>query len=192
MNSLLNQTYENLEIIVIGDRCTDQTESLIKKIGDNRLRFINLPERGCYPKREDWRWMVTGTVPGNYALNIATGDFITHLDDDDEHTPDRITKLVKFIQDNKADIIWHPFWREYLHRGWKLISANRFQKDEVTSCSVFYHNWFKKIPWDINAYMYREPGDWNRFRKIIYLGATVKRYPEPLLRHYRERKQIKT
>lgn len=192
LKSLLNQTYENLEIIVIGDHCTDQTESLIKKIDDERLRFINLPERGCYPKRQDWRWMVAGTVPGNYALKIAKGDFITHLDDDDEHAPDRVTKLVKFIQDTKADFIWHPLWREKLNGDWKLIPAKRFQRNQLTLSSVFYHKWFQKIPGDINAYMYREPGDWNRFRKIIYLGATVERYPEPLLRHYRERNQITT
>ena len=192
LKSLLNQTYKNIEVIVIGDHCTDQTESLINNISDERLRFINLTERGSYPKQQDWRWMVAGTVPVNYALSIATGDFITHLDDDDEHMPDRISKLVKFIQDSRADFIWHPFWREYGKRGWQLIPAERFGKNELTSSSVFYHNWFKKIPWDINAYMYREPGDWNRFRKIMYLGATFKRYPEPLLRHYMERNQVKT
>lgn len=192
LKSLLNQTYKNLEIIVIGDHCTDQTERLIKNIDDERLRFINLPEQGDYPKRQDWRWMVAGTIPVNYALKIAKGDFITHLDDDDEHAPDRVTKLVKFIQDTKADIIWHPFEREKLNGDWKLIPAKRFHKNQLTTSSVFYHKWFQKIPWDINAYMYREPGDWNRFRKIIYLGATVERYPESLLRHYIERNQITT
>lgn len=189
LKSLLNQTYENLEIIVIGDHCTDQTESLIKKINDKRLQFINLPERGIYPQRKEWRWMVAGTTPVNYALKIAKGDFITHLDDDDEHAPDRVTKLVKFIQDTRADVIWHPFWREKLNGHWQLIPAKRFRKNQATSSSVFYHKWFQKIPWDINAYMYSEPGDWNRFRKIVYLGATVERYPEPLLKHYIEKNQ---
>lgn len=186
LKSLLNQDYNNLEIIVVGDHCMDDTESSIKRISDERLRFINLPERGHYPTQAVWRWMVAGTMPVNHALNITKGDFITHLDDDDEHAFDRVTKLVKFIQETRVDFIWHPFLREYPKDKWNLISAQEFRGNNVTSSSVFYHKWFKKIPWDINAYMYREPGDWNRFRKIRYLGASMKRYPEPLLKHYIE------
>ncbi len=192
LKSLLNQTYKNIEIIIVGDHCTDQTENLIKKISDKRLQFINLPARGDYPKRREWRWMVAGTTPVNYALKIAKGDFITHLDDDDEHDLHRVEKLVKFIQEKRADFIWHPFVREIKNGDWLTISAKRFEKNQVTSSSIFYHKWFHKIPWDINAYMYREPGDWNRFRKIIYLAATMERYPEPLLKHYMERNQKTT
>ena len=44
----------------------------------------------------------------------------------------------------------------------------------------------QQLPYDPKAYRYREPGDWNRYRKIKYLQARLRRYPEPLLRHYLE------
>lgn len=189
LKSLLSQDYQNLEIIVVGDSCTDNTEELINQIKDKRLRFMNLPERGNYPIEPEWRWMVAGTEAANCTLNIANGDFITHLDDDDEHSPDRVSKLVRFIQETHADLVWHPFWRETAAGRWQLKSAEYFKRNEMTTSSVFYHKWFKQIPWDINAYKYREPGDWNRFRKFNYLGARMARFPEPLLRHFKERRQ---
>jgi glycosyltransferase involved in cell wall biosynthesis len=189
LKSLLNQDYKNLEIVVVGDNCTDETESLVKRIRDNRVHFHNLEQRGEYPNDPHLRWMVAGTIPINESLKMAAGDFITHLDDDDEHTPDRISKLVHFIKKEKADFIWHPFWFQLPSEKWKLNPASAFRNAAVTTSSSFYHRWFTKIPWDINSYRYNEPGDWNRFRKIKYIGAKIARFPEPLLKHYREKNQ---
>jgi len=189
LNSLVHQDYRNIEIIVVGDGCTDDTEQSVQAMNDSRVRFINLQKRGYYPVNPHWRWMVAGTVPVNYALDMANGDFITHLDDDDEHSQDRISKLVRFIQDTRADVVWHPFWRETVIDKWQLRKSQYFRKNQVTTSSIFYHSWFKRIHWDINAYKYREPGDWNRFRKFVYIGCTSRRFHEPLLKHYKERGQ---
>src|ERR1019366_2403929 len=122
----------------------------------------------------------------NHALGLATGSFITHLDDDDEYLPGRITKLVRFLQETRTDLVWHPFWFEPAPGKWKLNEAKRFALGSVTTSSVLYHRWFARILWDLEAYRMREPGDWNRFRKFSYLGASLARFPEPFLRHYRE------
>lgn len=190
--SVLGQTYKNIELIVIGDCCTDDTAQLVGAISDPRLRFLNLPERGNYPENPQHRWCVAGTVPINHALKLAQGDFITHLDDDDEFVPDRIEKLVSFIQCEKADLVWHPFWHERKNGKWDLKKAEEFVGGQVTTSSIFYHRWFAAIPWDIEAYRYQEPGDWNRLRKFKYLGARLVRYHEPLLKHYIERNQLKS
>ncbi len=187
--SVLNQTYRNIELLVVGDCCTDDTAKLVNAISDPRLHFINLPERGRYPENPMHRWRVAGTVPMNHALSLARGDFITHLDDDDEFVADRIEKLVAFIQREKADLVWHPFWNERPSGRWILRKAQEFAGGKVTTSSIFYHRWFSAIPWDIEAYRNHEPGDWNRLRKFKYLGAQIARYPEPLLKHYCERKQ---
>jgi glycosyltransferase involved in cell wall biosynthesis len=107
IKSILDQTYTNLEIIIVGDCCTDNTPELVHKIKDNRVQFVNLPERGKYPDEPERRWLVAGTATVNHALYLAKGDFITHLDDDDEYMPERILKLVSFIQKTRSDIAWH-------------------------------------------------------------------------------------
>lgn len=191
LRSLIRQTYENLEIIVVGDCCTDGTAAAIDALGDARVRFLNLAERGPYPEDPRLRWMVAGTMPVNRALHEARGVFITHLDDDDEHEPTRVEELLAFMRETRADLAFHPFRYEDRKGKWVLNPAHEFRYSQVTTSSIFYHHWLRRIPWDNNAYTYREPGDWNRLRKIQYLGATCLRYPEPMLRHYVERSQIR-
>lgn len=188
--SILNQTYDNLELIVVGDCCTDETEQAVAQINDPRLRFYNLPERGHYPADPMQRWMVAGMYAGSQAYSMIRGDFITHLDDDDEHTPDRLEKLLKFATENACDMVWHPFWYENENGEWFVNEANRFAFGQVTNSSVLYRSWFTRIKTDPNSYRLEEPGDWNRFRRIKYINPVLMRYPEPLLRHYRERTQV--
>jgi len=190
--SILGQTYDNLELIVFGDGCTDDTEGLVSQIRDPRLKFYNLAERGRYPSDPIRRWMVAGTAPVNEALSLAQGDFITHLDDDDEYVPDRLEKLVKFAIDNQCDFVWHPFWWEQNDGDWIVNQAVEIAHGEITNGAVLYRGWFKKVLWNMNAYRLMEPGDWNRYRRIKYFGPVAMRYPEPLLRHYRERSQPDT
>jgi hypothetical protein len=187
--SVLGQTYDNLELIVVGDGCTDETEEVIAEIRDPRLTFVNLPERGSYPTDPMRRWMVAGTSSLNKAMSMARGDFVTHLDDDDEYMPDRLEKLVEFAIDNRCDFVWHPCWTEDKEGHWKLIEAPRFAYTHVTTSSVFYRWWFTKIEWNVDAHLLLEPGDWNRFRRIKYIGPVTMRYPEPLLKHYRQMNQ---
>ncbi|MGZ3426880.1 MAG: glycosyltransferase family 2 protein [Polyangia bacterium] len=189
LRSALAQDWPALEVIVVGDACTDDTAARVAAVGDERVRFVNLPVRGAYPTEPHWRWMVAGTTPFNHALELAQGDFITHLDDDDEHPPERVRKLVGALQTSGADLVWHPFHVEQLDGSWTLNSAADFRKNQVTTSAVLYHRWFRRVPWDLDAWRYLEPGDWNRFRKLRWLGAHTVRFDEPLLRHYKERNQ---
>jgi glycosyltransferase involved in cell wall biosynthesis len=187
--SVLAQTYTNYEIIVVGDHCTDDTASRMAAISDPRLRFVNLPERGDYPEDNVHRWMVAGTTPMNHALGLARGHFITHLDDDDAYTPDRLSKLVEFLQLTRAELAWHPFEAEQSNGSWQRNVAREFQYASVSTSSVMYHRWFAQVLWDIRSYRFEQPGDWNRFRRFKFLGVKALRHPDSLLMHFRERAQ---
>src|SRR5207302_6732910 len=92
--SALSQTHSNIEILVVGDGCDDATEKAVRSVRDSRLRFENLPERGRYPEQSPYRWMVAGTAPMNRALDLARGEWIAPLDDDDEFTADHVEVLL--------------------------------------------------------------------------------------------------
>jgi glycosyltransferase involved in cell wall biosynthesis len=185
----MQQTYKHLEIVVVGDGCTDDTVQRIADLGDPRIHFVNLPQCGRYPDGPSRRWMVAGTVPMNHALSLCRGDFITHLDDDDEHDRTRVEKLVAFARENNRDFVWNPFHYECAPGEWELHPCGELRLTQVTTSSIFYRRWLARIGWDINAHLLAEPGDWNRLRKFLYLGIKAQRYPEPLLRHYREQTQ---
>jgi glycosyltransferase involved in cell wall biosynthesis len=70
--SVLDQTMGDLELLVIGDGCTDDSEQVVAGIKDSRLRWINLPENTGHQ-----------SGPNNRGLQEARGEFIAYLGHDD-------------------------------------------------------------------------------------------------------------
>lgn len=103
--SVLRQTHQNFEIIIVGDHCTDNTEELIRKFNDKRIKFFNLPKRGSYPTSSRYRWMVAGVVSANKGLELASGDWIAHLDDD-EFSEDHLELLLNQALKNKYEMVY--------------------------------------------------------------------------------------
>ena len=88
MTSILNQTWQNLELIVINDCSADRTSEIIKKIAltDSRVKFIDNPRNvGAY-------------VSKNLGLKIAKGNYITGHDADDWAHPQRLEQHIKLIR----------------------------------------------------------------------------------------------
>jgi hypothetical protein len=190
--SILNQSYRHIEVVVVGDCCTDDTAARVDRLNDPRVRFVNLPERGRYPAERSRRWQVAGSVPMNAALGLCTGDYVTHLDDDDEYEPSRVEKLVNFAGSRDLDLVWHPFWYEPKPGHWELCPADELRLTQVTTSSILYRGWLSRIVWDTGSHFLDEPGDWNRVRKFLFLGVSAARFSEPLLRHHIECNQSPT
>ena len=91
INSLINQTYKNLEIIVVDDKSTDNSLKLLEQIKDDRIRIIKLNKNSGVAHAR------------NKGIEVSTGDYICFLDSDDFWLKDKIEKQLKFIE-NKAFI----------------------------------------------------------------------------------------
>ena len=77
VTSVLAQTYTNIELIVVGDHCTDNTADLLAQIKDPRLKFYNLPSRDRkYRQTVENHWFVGGAIPANKAMELARGQWI--------------------------------------------------------------------------------------------------------------------
>lgn len=97
--SVLNQTYKNFELLIVGDHCTDDTEKRVSAIKDKRIRFYNLPFRTYrYPPTIENHWLAGPVVAANKALILVKGDWIARIDDDDIWTTDHLQKLFKYAQ----------------------------------------------------------------------------------------------
>ena len=106
VNTALSQSYKNIELIIVGDHCTDNTEELLSKVRDPRLRFYNLPSRHRkYPKNIENHWYVGGAVPANEAMRLAKGKWIARLDDDDTWSNDHIEKLLSFAMKGNYEFV---------------------------------------------------------------------------------------
>ena len=180
--SVLGQSYDNLQIIVVDDGSTDDTAERVRKVGDPRVVYARLSDHVLPPE------LSAGVEALNLGLAMARGDFVTHLDDDDEYVPDRIRDLVRFSQQERVEFVWHPFWwQETPDRDWAVNEAAEMAFAQVTTGSVFYIGWLKRFLWDpLAGLRYDQPDDWTLFRTLRDLGIVMKRHPETLLRHYKE------
>lgn len=89
------QSFEDWELIVVGDGCTDDTASVMAEFKDPRIRFVNLPEN----VGEQWG-------PANRGFEMAGGELIAYLNHDDLWFPDHLEALVRHLDDTQADLVY--------------------------------------------------------------------------------------
>ncbi|MDJ0687662.1 MAG: glycosyltransferase family 2 protein [Xenococcaceae cyanobacterium MO_188.B32] len=91
--SLLSQTLENIEIIVVDDCSTDNTVRVVRSFDDPRLRLLLNPQNlGAGGAR-------------NRALRAARGKWVAVLDSDDWYAPERLSRLVEVAEQKNADFV---------------------------------------------------------------------------------------
>lgn len=90
IRSVLNQTYKNIELIIVNDASTDNTEEYLKSIQSDEIQIINI-------KKEESRG---GNHARNKGILAATGYYIAFLDDDDVWLEEKIEKQVKLFEES--------------------------------------------------------------------------------------------
>ena len=95
INSVLNQTYQNFEIIVIDDSSTDNTKNILEELHkkENRILYYSIPHSG------------RPSIPRNYGIKKSTGDLIAFLDADDFWTKQKLQIQVDVFEDH-PDLIF--------------------------------------------------------------------------------------
>ena len=125
----MNQTFEDIEIIVVDDKSTDNTAELVKAVmrEDSRIKFIQLEEnhRQGYAR--------------NIALEQAEGEYIMYLDVDDAYTNDCVEQMYNKISADDADMTVCKFYT-IDHNTGKLEAEHEFQN--YADLPVKLHNGF--------------------------------------------------
>ncbi len=96
IESVLNQTYSDLELIVVNDGSTDRSQEIIDSFSDPRLRKIRQANQGQASAR-------------NRGLKVSKGKFIAFLDQDDLFLLHCISERLKFFQNSTFDFVYNDF-----------------------------------------------------------------------------------
>lgn len=95
IQSVLEQTYQNLELIIIDDGSTDKTKEVINGFVDERIKYIYQNNKGQAGAR-------------NKGLEIAKGDFIGFIDADDIYEKNKLEEQIEiFKQDDSIDVVYN-------------------------------------------------------------------------------------
>jgi hypothetical protein len=172
--SVLRQSYQNFEVVVVGDGCTDNTAERLDQLGDPRIRFVNLPYRYPYPDDPTKRWLVAGSPAMNVGAQLAEGAWIAPLDDDDEFEDDHIEVLLSEALENRYELVYGrilqvrpPPAENYLHGRYppELAEFGFQGAIYLTALRIFEYN--------PKSWMLDEPGDWNLCRRMLEAGVRI-------------------
>lgn len=137
IESVLNQTYSDFEIIIIDDCSTDNSVNVIKQFNDERIKFIqneqNIGLKGSMQR----------------AISICTGDWIAFLESDDTWFPETLEKRLEYIKKyTQVGIIFNDVL-EFGDEKWLLAVKKNFERvRKILNKKTFPKNIF----YDINLH----------------------------------------
>ncbi|MBE9012338.1 glycosyltransferase [Pseudanabaenaceae cyanobacterium LEGE 13415] len=121
IESVLNQTFENFEVIVINDGATDQTLEIIQSIQDPRIQVFSYANAGK-------------SIARNRGIELSKGNYLAFLDADDLWTPDKLKQQWQALQDHPDASVAYS-WTYFINENGKvLFSGTKYGND-----SNIYH-----------------------------------------------------
>lgn len=186
IESIINQTYDDFEFIIINDGSTDKTLEKINQFCDRRIKIIN----------NEHNLGIIKTL--NIGLNIALGKYIARMDSDDISMPNRLEKQIEYLENHK-DIILLGTGRLIFGEGIKSNQQSYPESDEDIRAYAFLANpfihpalMFRRTVIDSGivykeAYKYIE--DYKFILDVMSLGK-VHNLPEILIKYRLSLQQI--
>lgn len=118
INSVLNQTYKNFEIIVVDDGSTDKSLSVVKTIKDKRIKVFSQKNLGVSNAR-------------NKGIKQSKGNYIAFLDADDEFLPKYLETIVKLITKYPGNSFFGTAFKKIFNNNKKDICTFGSKKDFI-------------------------------------------------------------
>ena len=136
--SVINQTYSNIEYIIIDGGSTDGTVDIIKKYADKIAYWVSEPDKGIYDAM-------------NKGIDVATGEWINFMNSGDTFCNNVLSEI--FVAEKSADILYGDAMLKY---SWGDIVVAPEQLDKLTYMMPFCHQatfvrafLLKKHPFDL-------------------------------------------
>lgn len=160
IDSVLCQTYNNIEIIVVDDKSTDNTEEVINSIKDNRIKYIKLDENkgACFAR--------------NKGIELAQGKYIAFQDSDDEWLPQKLEIQLRYLEEKKLDVVSCRMYQIFDESKTKIFPAKcKINKQELyfkncisTQTILGKAECFKNEKFDVNLPRFQ---DWDLVLRIV-------------------------
>ncbi len=189
LDSIIEQTYKNLQIILVDDGSTDESGIICDEYAtrDTRITVIHQVNAGAANAK-------------NAGLDVATGQFIAFVDSDDWVDSEWIEKLLSASLQSGADVVECSFRMEYVTHStmgndpqtfvYKLFETEEFlcQYPTLWSCALFWNKFFRnKLLRDIRFHTERRciDDEFFTYKAVTGANAVLRITDEPY--HYRQR-----
>jgi putative methyltransferase (TIGR04325 family) len=172
--SVLAQTYQNFEVIVVAEEAPDEVRDAVLGFGDDRVRFVERDQRGPYPDDPRLRWFVAGVPPYNAGVRLARGAWIAPLDDDDAFRPDHIELLLAAAQREHAELVYGQILEHQLDGSTRTLGCFPPEFAQFNLQASLYHSAIAGIfELELSDSAFRVPYDWALCRRMLRAGVTM-------------------
>lgn len=172
IQSVIDQTYENWELIVVSDGGDKETKYAVNSFNDKRIKYLECRHFGNHSR------------PKNVGIKASRGEYICFLDDDNVYRPDHINVLLKGIQRERTDVVYGDRWliddagKENPRIGIFLEydPVMLFQSNYIDTSDVMIK---REVLFEIGGCdeRYKKFLDWNLWIRMTKAGKTFKRVP---------------
>lgn len=168
IQSVQKQTYSNLEIIVVDDWSSDNTETVVNQLKseDNRIRYFCLPKKG------------NGSIARNYGLQRAKGKYISFLDSDDLYLNEKVAKQVYHIEHGYDFVICNGYCFDengVTNEKWRdaniQLSIQSYLSNRLTAWGTPLTLWRKELLYKVGGFNeeLENAQEWEmHFRALLY------------------------
>ncbi len=190
--SIMSQTYQNFEVIVVGDNDPEPSEDYINSLNDPRFRYIQREYRGPYPDDKRLTWLISGAHCFNVATEEATGQWLTKLDQDDSWEPNHLEVLIHEAKTSRAEIVYGKckvYFQE--SKAWTpAIAIGEYppKKHVFALTTALVHGQFKAFKMNELSYLWGDPGDWGLTWRLWLAGAKFRFIDKPVANVYISKK----
>lgn len=186
--SVLAQTYQNFEVVVVGDAAPDEARRVVEGFGDPRLSFFNLPYRGPYPDDPRAAWRVSGVPPTNEAIHRARGLWIAWLGDDDAFRPGHLARLLECARQNRLELAYAHFAMHLADGHEKTIGCFPPEWGQFGMQAAIYHAGLADIfEYELADAAFGLPCDWAFCLRLMEAGVRIGMLDEVTIDYYPSR-----
>lgn len=187
VESVLAQTREDFELLIVGDGCTDDTSAVVESFQDSRIHWFDLPKAPHF-----------GYANRNRVLKKAKGDLVGFAAHDDLWFPDHLEMLAGYFDDPSIDIvISRPLWCSptgslapstfNLHASRVMSRFSAKAQNEIPASAVLHRrSCFEDVGyWDEDL---AGGGDWDLWLRMLGnsdRGGHFAFHPHPTVVHFR-------
>ena len=111
IDSILNQTFKNFELIIVNDGSTDESLYIIRSYKDERIKLINQKNTGL-------------SKALNNGIKLAKGKYIARMDQDDISHPERLKKQIKFMESH-TDYVAIGTYANYISKNGEFLYTSK-------------------------------------------------------------------
>lgn len=181
IESVLNQSIQVEEVIVVDDAACDLTRDRVSAFGSARVKYLRNPQAGAGSSR-------------NLGARISQCDYIAFLDDDDEWSPDKIKKQKEYIEKEDLDLCFSRI--KIIYEGTNISYLTKTSMPEDLKKSICIENFIggtissiikRELFLSINGFdqSFKAREEYDLWIRLIHAGARVGIVEEGLSVAYR-------